>query len=279
MELDNREIASLIWVSVFVAWALSKPGVRSSLGPIGASLRTLAISLPIVLLLFYVSLVVAGLQRVGLWSVADVKDTVLWTLGFALIGLFETPQIASNPGRLKAVISEVFGLAVLVEFVLNAYVMRLWVEMIFVPAVALVVLAGVVASSKKDLVPVGKFLGDVQAVLGFLVLGFVIREAVADYQGFWSVETLRKLALPAVLSLSFVPFLYAMALFIAYDSLFRLLGWRTRDASARRYAMRRVLMTCHLRIQRLRKVQRIVARTRLDTIDGVDAVLAAAETA
>ena len=279
MEMDNREIASLFWLFVLAAWALSKQDIRSSLRPIGSSLRTLAISVPIVLLLLYISAVVTGLQRAGLWSVEDLKDTLLWTLGFALIGLFETPQIASNPGRLRAVVSEVFGLAVIVEFALNAYVMRLWAEMIFVPVVTFVVLGGVVAASKKDLASVGRFLGVVQAILGFVVLGFAIREMVADFDTFWSLETLRRLALPAVLSLSFVPFLYAMALFIAYDSLFRLIGWRTPAIRVRRYARRRVFVMCHFNIGRLRSIQRIVARTRFETRDDVDSALAATETA
>ena len=149
----------------------------------------------------------------------------------------------------------------------------LWIELLFVPAITLIVLLAMVAESKKEHAPVAVFLRVVQSVVVLGLLSFVIWKAVEDRQAFLSLETLKDVALPVALSVSFVPFLYAMALFIAYDSVFRLFGWRIAEPRLRRYARRRTLVTCHLRLRPLGELVRVASRTRFDSREAVDDVL------
>jgi hypothetical protein len=273
MNLTNREVAALLWSTVFAAWALSVPSVRAGIGPVLRLMLSPAISTTLSLMLAYVGAIVFGLHRIGLWSLSDTKDTILWLIGFAFLGVFETPTISRTPGRLNAVAMEVFGLAVFIEFVVNLYVMPLWIELLLVPLLTVVGLMLVLADRHSEHVRTARFLRAVQSVVGLGVALFLLTQFARHFRELATLDTLRQFALPLALSLLFVPFLYCLAVYTAYDGAFRLLGWRIGDRVVRRYARRQTILACHVRIGTLNEWTRRVARTTFDSKESVDAAI------
>ena len=275
MELDNREIALFIWGGVFVAWALSVRTVRESLGPVFRSVATPAIGLPLVLMLGYVSGTVLILQRLGWWQPSDVKATVLWLIGLALVSFFEVPEVSRNPGRLKTVLLEIVGLAVPIEFIMNLFVIRLWLELLLIPFLTAVGLLLVVADRNSEHARTAGFLRTIQAIVGFGIALFVLVQLATRFTEIASVATFKNFALPIALSVTFLPFVYLMALYAAYDGVFRRLGWSVRDRGIRSYARRRTLVVCNIRLDILAEWSKTITRIRFETKESVDAALAA----
>jgi hypothetical protein len=270
MELDNRELASLIWLAVFTAWAVSVRSVRGSIKPLLGAFLVPAISITLVLMAGYVALTVLALQRVGFWNISQLKDTMIWVLGFAFLTLFETPQISRSVGRLKSAILDVISIVLVIEFFMNLYVMSLWLELLLVPAVTCGGLLLVVAERSKEHASAGAFLRTVQALIGFGLLFFVVFRIVGDFKQLATLQTLRNLLLPAVLSVLYVPFVYVMALYMAYDSLFRRFGFLIGDLSVRTHARVRTLAVCHLNLSAVIDWSKTVAPLRFESKEAVD---------
>lgn len=273
MELTNREISLLFWGGLFVAWALSVPGVRKGLGPMLRSLLTPVISVPIVMMIGYVAGIVVTLYRIGLWTPADTKDTILWGIGFAAVTFFETPQITRDPSRLKTVVVELFGLAVVIEFMIDHFVMRLWLELLLVPFAVMVTVLLVVAERSEEHARVARVLQIMQGILGLSLAVFVISQLVSRFSEVASVDTVKDFALPIILSVLFVPFLYLMALYAGYDEVLRRLGWTIRDRAVRRYARRRTVVLCNVKLGTLATWSKAIARLRFDSKASVDSAV------
>lgn len=239
MDLTSRELSLVIWSGAIVVWALSVSAVRKSLGPMIRSLMTPALGLPLVMMLGYVGAVVAGLHRAGWWQPGDTKDTILWIVGFAVVTFFETPEISRDPSRLKRVVAEVLSLAVVIEFVMNLFVMRLLFELLLVPVMAMVAMLLVLAEQRKEHAEAARLLRLAQSSIGFCLAAYVAFQLVTRFGEIATIGTAREFALPILLSFLFLPFQYLMALYAGYDGVLRRLGWLIRDRVVRRYARRR----------------------------------------
>jgi hypothetical protein len=131
----------------------------------------------------YVVAVSFALGRIGLWSASNLKDTVLWTGGFAFVTLFELPQLHRNPAGFKRVIKQIVALTILLEFVANLYVMDLWLKLLLVPVVTVVTLLLGFAQARKEHAPLAGFLTVVQVVIELSILLYVGQSRVLASNG------------------------------------------------------------------------------------------------
>jgi hypothetical protein len=275
VELNAREISSLLWLGLFVAWALSVKSVRKSLGPVFRSLATPTIAIPLVLMIGYVCLSVFILHSLGVWTRSDAKDTILWLLGFALITFFETSAVSRDPSRFKTIVVELFGMAVVLEFVLNFFVMPLWSELLLVPFLTLLGMLLVFAERRHEYGRLVRPLKAVSTIVGFGILAFAVFQMATRFGEFWNLATLRQFILPLALSLLFLLFIYSMSVYIAYDTVLRLLQWRVSDNRVRSYARRRTFVLCKAKLSSLAAWARVVNRARFADMESVDAAVAA----
>lgn len=275
VDLNNREISSLLWLGLFVILALVHRNIRESLLPVFRSLATPTIGIPLAVMVGYVTVCVSILHRLGIWRSTDAKDTVLWGIGFALISFFQTPAVSRQPEKLRTIVVELFGIAVVVEFVLNFFVLPLWGELLLVPLLALLGMLLVLAESRNEYARLVSPLRAVQASIGFGVLFFVSWQFVTRFEEFWNLATLRQFFLPTALSLLFLLFIYVMSLYVGYDSVFRILKWRVNDRLVRSYARRRTFVLCNARLSSLASWSTVVARARFTDRESVDAAVAA----
>lgn len=86
---------------------------------------------------------------------------------------------------------------------------------------------------------------------GLVLIGVALYRAVADVYAFATFQTLGDFLLPILLSALYLPFVYAWALFLAYEMLFARIGIHNQDRQLARYLKRRVLVTFHGRLWHL----------------------------
>ena len=77
-QVTNRDIATVVWLLLFLWWGLRRPEVRKTLEPLREVLLKRIIIIVTFLALLYLSVNIYILQYFGLWSIASLKDTVVW---------------------------------------------------------------------------------------------------------------------------------------------------------------------------------------------------------
>lgn len=276
--LSSREIAVAIWGAAFLAFSLTRRGVREACRHLLRSAFQPKVLVPVIAATIYVVAIVSLLKHLGVWTSDLAKDTVLW---FLFGGLASFSLITSHRGEslLKSAAADALKIAVLVEYITSTYTLSLPAELLLVPVATVVAMMDVVAGTDERFAPVKRLLRVVQIAIGLTILYVAGRKAVADFGGLWTLGTLRSVALAPVLSILFVPFVYGLLLYAKYDTLFvRLKIGVEKPADVQRYAKRRLII--HLGASLKRVTAFLTGHgadlMRIRTRQDVDALLSAA---
>jgi hypothetical protein len=218
--LNNREIATAIWLTIIFLWALSIGGVRRSIPGLLKAFFNWKIFVPSLAMLFYIVAMVLAFKKMGFWDASATKDTILWTLGSAFATYFSLNKVAQDSAYFKNVILDNIKFVLILEFVVNLYSFSLPAELIVIPIVSFIVMANVLAVSKPEYKQVSKLFNFILGVFGLYLLAFTFREIVLDFQNFATLKNLRDFFLPPLFSIVLLPFVYVVALLIQYESFF-----------------------------------------------------------
>lgn len=239
--LDARELATAIWLGIFVAWCLTKPDIRKGFGSVLSAATARPIAIAFSLAIVYLVAITVVLSHFELWTLKQFKITALWFVVAGIPALADTPDISKNPTLLKTAVAKNFKLSLLLDFFINLFKLPLFCELIFVPFAALLGGLLAVAQSDEKYAPVQKLLNGVLIAVG---LGFFVFESykvLTSFDTISNVDTLRDFALPIIYNVTFIPLLWAMSIYAAYESVFFRLRFVIKDHTLHSYARRKLL--------------------------------------
>ncbi|WP_448664505.1 hypothetical protein ACG3SL_07455 [Sphingomonas sp. CJ20] len=218
--LSDREIASVIWLAVFIAVTLINKSTRDSFGAVISALFQPALIIPLVVAALYATAEIFLLRYIGWWSVANVKTTILWLVTFAFATMFEVATANSRKAGLGRITTEILSLAVLVTFITELYSFPLIVELIAQPFVAIIVLMREMAKHKSEHAPVVKLMGCLSSLVGLSYIGFSLWKSIELWRETLTWANFLELVIPIILSVGFLPFLYVWRTYVAYNEMF-----------------------------------------------------------
>lgn len=211
--LTTREIASAIWLTLFLVWALTIPSVRSALPGLLRLALHWKIAGVFASLAFYTAGMVWLLLEAGFWSVDLAKDTVLWFVFGGTAVAFRLVTERQDKPLCRQVLNDQIKVIILFEYLVSTFTFPLAWELVLQPVLAIVVLSHTVAQTPS----VAKVLGWIQGFAGLAILASAAVQAMWDQPG---VEAIRTIALAPLLSLLFIPALYLLVLTTTYGNLF-----------------------------------------------------------
>lgn len=251
---NNREKAIIIWVLIVLVGALFHIGFRTSIFRVLGILFQKKIAVVLAAMLLYVSLLVLLFYKMRLWDVFLIKDTAFWILGVAFVLLLNADRATRDENYFKKIVLDNLKLILVLEFIVNLYVFSLWVEIILMPLLFVVIATGAVAEMKEEDISVKKVIDSILAILAVFLTIFALISILRDYQSFATIDNLRAFVLPPLLTLAYIPFLYLVALYMAYENLFvRLDIFWEKDKELVKFAKRRILILCLINLGKLHR--------------------------
>lgn len=217
-DLNNREIALLVWMGLAFGLPMLIPSVRRAFGEVVRAFLQPPILGCIAGAAAYTAACVAVLASADLWGLPNVKTTMIWFVSFSIVAMMEATRAGESLRRLPVLAKETIAVTALVVFIAETYPFPLWGELLFIPSVVLVSLCAEIAKRKPELartVPVFTFL---RAAFGLGALGYAGWQAASDLPGLVTMDNLREFVVPILLSLMFLPFLFFLTLFVAYQT-------------------------------------------------------------
>lgn len=241
MGLDNRELALLVWIVVLLVVVVSYPKTREGLSGIWRQIFASKLTFIFGGILGYAIALVYGLWMLGFWTEALVPETVLWILGPGMVLVYGMVTKRDSDDFFKETLKNLFVVTLALEFVLNLYPFPLIVEILLVPV--LVLLLGALAAAERDpqLQGVRRLLEIVVALVGFTLFGYTIWQILRHPANFATGENLRIFLLPILLTVAYVPLLYALHLYVGYENAFIWIRFAAEGRSRRRRAKLAVL--------------------------------------
>lgn len=219
---NNREIATGLWLIGLIIFAGSKKVVRSSSADVLRAFFTPKIVIPLLLSFIPTVLVIWLLAYFNLWDLSVLKETVYWVIGTGIIMFGKFNNVKDLKTLYKQTAKETLALVILLEFIIWLYVFPLWVELLLVPLVTLIVLLATVSKYVKTdgIELTRKVLNGTQIFIGLLILLFAFIGFAKSPATLFTLQNLELFLLPIILSLTYVPSVYFIALYSKYELVF-----------------------------------------------------------
>jgi hypothetical protein len=234
--MNPRQIALVGWVgAAAVAGAVFVLRERES--------RTAAVSL------------VYGLHRVGFWNLSLWWDTAVFALVGTTVLVSRMLDDKDFSRRYYArIVRRSMGFSVMFGTFVSTYTFGLPIELILIPWLFVLGATEAVSTSSEQLAPARKLVRVLLVLTVLAMLGRAISGAVSDSKGFLSTQTVRSLLLLLALTISYLPYLFALRVWAGYQlALIPLKLGEEKPISVRLYARMMIILTYRLSLSRLQR--------------------------
>jgi hypothetical protein len=197
----------------------------------------------------YTTGVVFVLKRIDYWDAAMGKTTVLWFLGVGLVTAFSTKR-KDRHYFLRLVVRNL-GIAAVIDYLTNIHPFPLYVWLVLVPIILLFTGVEALAQVDPQQAAAEKLSSFILSVVGLFVLASSLAYVVRHFGELATIEKTKDFLLPLLLTTCFIPFLYALALFVAYQMTLTMthLGLR-RNEGLYPFTRRMILRSCGFNLGR-----------------------------
>jgi hypothetical protein len=258
--IDNRDIAVLFWLVVFLAWMLTRRDLRPSLLDLLHSFSRPVIFVPIIGLALYTAALALVGERIGIWEAGLVKETTLWFFGTGFVLLMNLSRVLDHDDWFQVELRRALRVAVVIDFFINLAVLPLPVELVLVPFLTLLLLMSAVGGAREDLHQAKGCIDGVLSFLGICLFAYVAARVLTDWNSFDNAATLESLLLPIWFTFAALPYIYALALWAGYQRAFAMVDGITEDVGARRRARLALPLGLGLRARELGQLYPYPAR-------------------
>ncbi|QJB68921.1 hypothetical protein [Parasphingorhabdus halotolerans] len=261
-QLSNRQLAIIIWIVFAIALMCLKSELRQSIGRFIKAFFQPKLIATFGSAILYVTGNVACLKLIGLWSFEQLASTIEWTLTFAFVAMFEVIGRSNDDRVFRKLVRDLFTFTVVFLFITEMHSFSLLVEILILPIV--IVIAGV--SAVAELKPEHKQLhGWLQNILIAAGSGAFLYSLIKTFTERETISVLGvalDFSLPILLSLLFLPFLFLLSRYIAYESAFTSFGHWLENTSLKKRAKWKAVRQFGWNIDFLNRWKQLVQRRR-----------------
>lgn len=258
IELNNREIASLIWIAVGIVATVLKADLRELvLGAVKILFHRKVFAV-FALAGVYIAACVAVMAIFDVWEWVNLKTTLLWAVGFAFVTIFDANRIDEDRTYFGKTLRDTISVTVLIVFIIEMQSFSLIAELILLPIITFIGLLHAVSDTKPEHAAATRLLSWVLGLVALFYLSYSVSQTVRGWSDFDGIIAARELIVPVVLSLLFLPFLYGLSVYMVYEKVFGGLAWKLDDAALCRFARKRALWAFQLDLPLLKRWRHIV---------------------
>ena len=116
---------------------------------------------------------------------------------------------------------------------------------------------------------VNQFTTVVLAVIGYGFIVFAVIKTIINYRDFLSLSSLHSFLLPIILTLTFIPFTYFMALYMRYENIFFRMKLLIKDPELVRYAKRNIFRIGKLNLKKVNALSKVLGPMKFESKDDI----------
>lgn len=260
---SNREIAILIWLIALLLFFILNKTTREPSGGLIKLFFGRQIFTIFCLMTLYVFGIIYLLYKLSFWNNELIKDTVFWFCTVAIVMFFNTNKV-DNKKYFKKILLDAIKWTGIIEFVMNFYTFSLPVELILVPLLTLIGATKVFAEVSRQKIEnreqVIKLLENILSIIGILFILFVIYKTIAEYNQLFTFINLKSLLLPPILTVLFLPFIYFLALYMKYETLFIRIGFMINKKEMVSTVKCKIFLAANFNLNKINKIEKNITK-------------------
>lgn len=264
---SNRETALFTWAIIAIILLLFKKGIRNGFVLVLKSFFTSKILIIFFSFILYVILCVILLFKMKFWDNSILKDTILWTFGFAFLTIFNVNKI-KNKIYFKDMFFDAIKWIVIIEFIASFYTFSLKTEFIILPILTMAVLIQTFSKSKVEYKKVENLMTKFISFAGIAIFLYVVYKTITLWSALLTTDNLKSFLLPIILTILFMPFIYFLALIMEYEVLMKRVDALTDTKEESKKIKCYILQIANIDIDKLMNISGRIAKQLLIEKDG-----------
>lgn len=244
---STREIASLIYILIFILYALTYKEIKDSIVNVIKIACTPKLVIPFIVMLLYASFIVIILTKLSFWNWIYLKDIIIWVLFAGVPVCFNAVSTTIKEHYFRNMITNNIKFAALVEFFTGTFTFSLIIELIIIPVFTFFILLQTFSEHKEEYKSAHKVLNWIVTILVFLILGFTLKTAISSYKSIEGTQIMVSFFLPLIFSFLYLPIAHGFAVYTNYEMLFILMSFKEpKDKRVRWNHRLKVIFACKL---------------------------------
>lgn len=258
--ISTREAALIFYLLLGIILGLLIKDVRNSLFNLLGILFGKKIGSVILLQVSFAALTIYFLFKINMWNLTYLKDTLFWFFTSALVTFFQINK-ATNSRFFLDISRENFKWAVFIDFLVNFYTFGILTELLLFPILFFLTAISAVADMDKKNAQVSNALKIILGLIGLTFIAVSAYKTLHDLSDFLTLHTLIEFLLPIILSLLQVPFFYALALYMQYETLFiRINFMQVMSVEKRTLIKKYTLLTANISLNKLSLISKHISK-------------------
>ena len=271
---NNREIATGIWVLIFIILFSFSKSIRKSFGGVVSALTKFSLLLFVLYMFVYIVAIIYFFYYIKLWDISLLKDTIFWSIGGAFVMLMNSNKGFEERGFFKSIIIDSIKLIVILEFIIALHPFSLLWELILQIVILFIVLINTTAKYSEKDIQVYKSTNVMLSIIGLTYLTISLIKTIKYIDDFFSFDTLRSFLFGPVLTILYIPFIYFSVLYMKYEIYFVQISFRFDEKKKlKKYVKCKIFKYCRLNLTKLIKLSKEVPLYKFDSIDDINLIL------
>jgi hypothetical protein len=215
LELNNRELATLIWLGTLIGTFAFMPDLRSAMrAPFFDLLKALLawkLQASVAMYFAYAIAVIYVANKIGLWHPSQFKDTALIIMFAGLPLTFIAFSAGGGKRILGTVSNAAVGMAALISLYVGFVSLPLWGELLLQPMLVMLTFCSILTRRNENYEQLKRALDSLISLIGFgLLINTTVVIATEWKRDEWSDAAL-SLSVAIWLPFALFPFVYVLA--------------------------------------------------------------------
>jgi len=264
--LNNREVAIALWLIIiasYIFFSKKMIEVRAAFKKLAFVFRSGPITIVFLSAVVYTAAMVYLLSEWNLWNIDQFKNTVFWFFSVGILSIYNLDKIKVDPDFFKSALIGNLKLLAILQFVVGIYSLPLLAELFLVPLMVVVGIMISIAESDLKYLPVKKLLNGIVITFGLFTLVYTAYMLATDFKELGQEKTFYDFIVPALLTIMYLPYVFAMMTYSTYEMVFVRLQFIVQDRRLRRLAKLYAVAIINFRLGDIRRWADHIARVEV----------------
>ncbi|WMI72120.1 hypothetical protein RBH88_03200 [Aminobacterium sp. MB27-C1] len=265
---NSREIAIGLWLLAFSVYIYLSPKVaevRKSFRHLLSVFFVKQILLVLGLMVAYMVTMVYFLSELDLWNVEQIKNTIFWFVSVGFMSLFKIETIKKDRSFFKHSVIDNLKLLAIFQFIVGFYTFTLWIEVLLALVLALIGAMLAITESDKKYHQVKSLLEYFLSSVGIILIVYSLYMLATNFGEFGNERTVYDFFVPPLLTLCYLPFIFAMLVYSTYEQVFIRLQFSIKNKTYRNLAKLYAIIFFNIRMSLLDRWSFHIARENIES--------------
>ena len=252
--ITNRELAILIWITIFLIYCLLKKEIKKPLINLIKSALSKKLIKLYIFIYTYIFLCIYILYKVKFWNIDMLKDTIVWSITIPIFSVMKAQEDWKM--YFKETLKSCFEIYILIEFIGINYPFSVRIELIIIPIILLFSLVGEFAEKLGGTKEVSTFAYCIVIILSLISFIHSIKLAINDVQNIFTIDTLKNIIIIPILTIIYMPITYLIVVFMNYETfLVRIKCKKCLSEKDKRIIMFKAIKNCKLNLNKIKRIK------------------------